>query len=37
MILTALQHGEVSCRWLDPRGVKVKGCEEAYRRRAAEP
>jgi hypothetical protein len=37
MILTALQHGEVSCRWLEPRGVQVKGCEEAYRRRAAEP
>jgi hypothetical protein len=37
MILTALQHGEVPCRWLEPRGVQVKGCEEAYRRRAAEP
>jgi hypothetical protein len=37
MILTALQLGEVSCRWIEPRGVQGKGCEEAYRRRAAEP
>jgi hypothetical protein len=37
MILTALQQGEVSCSWSEPRGVQVKDCEEAYRRRAAEP
>jgi hypothetical protein len=37
MILTALRRGEVSYRWVEPRGAQVKGCEEAYRRRAAEP
>jgi hypothetical protein len=37
VILTALQQGEVSCRWIEPRGVQVRSCEEAYRRRAAEP
>jgi hypothetical protein len=37
MILTALQRGEVSCRWVEPRGAQVEACEEAYRRRAAEP
>jgi hypothetical protein len=37
MILTALQRGEVSCRWVEPRSMQVKDCEEAYRRRAAEP
>jgi hypothetical protein len=36
MILTALRRGEVSCRWVGPRGVQTKDCEEAYRRRAAE-
>jgi hypothetical protein len=37
IILTALQQGAVSCRWVEPRGVQVKSCEEAYRLRAAEP
>ncbi len=36
MILTALRRGEVSCRWVEPHGVQMKGCEEAYRRSAAE-
>jgi hypothetical protein len=27
---------EVQCRWLEPRGMQVKSCEEAYRTRAAE-
>jgi hypothetical protein len=36
MILTALLRGEVSCRWVEPRGVQIKDCEAAYRRRAAE-
>jgi hypothetical protein len=37
VILAALQQGTVSCRWVEPRGVQVKSCEEAYRRRATEP
>jgi len=36
-ILTALQRGEASYRWVEPRGAQVKSCEEAYRLRAAEP
>lgn len=36
-ILAALQQGAVSYRWVEPRGVHVKSCEEAYRRRATEP
>jgi uncharacterized protein YodC (DUF2158 family) len=36
MILTTLQRGEVSCRWVEPRGAQIKDCEAAYRRRAAE-
>jgi hypothetical protein len=36
MIVRAFQRGEVSCRWVEPRGVQTESCEEAYRRRAAE-
>jgi hypothetical protein len=36
-LLAALQSGEVSCRWVEPCGVQVPRCREAYRRRAAEP
>jgi hypothetical protein len=37
LILTALDQGEVSCRWVEPHGVQVKSCETAYRLRAAGP
>jgi hypothetical protein len=37
LILTALERGEVSCRWVEPHGVQVKSCETAYRLRAAGP
>jgi hypothetical protein len=33
-VLIAVQQGEVACRWVEPRGVQVNSCEEAYRRRA---
>ena len=36
-LLAHLEGQEVRCRWLEPRGVQVKGCEEAYRTRASEP
>jgi hypothetical protein len=37
LILTAVERGEVSCRWVEPHGVQVKSCETAYRLRAAGP
>ena len=33
--LTALRQEEVKCRWVEPRGIQVRACEEAYRTRAA--
>ena len=35
-LLEDVARQEVQCRWLDPRGVQVQNCEEAYRTRAAE-
>ena len=35
-LLADVDRQEVRCRWLEPRGVQVKSCEEAYRERAAE-
>lgn len=34
LILTALAQGEISCRWVEPRGVQERCCETAYRLRA---
>ncbi len=34
-ILTALQQGEVKCRWMETRGIQSRACEVAYRARAA--
>jgi hypothetical protein len=34
MILAALEHGEVQCRWVEPHGIQIKTCQEAHRRRA---
>jgi hypothetical protein len=35
-LLENINRREVRCRWIEPRGVQVESCEEAYRRRAAE-
>jgi hypothetical protein len=35
-LLAAMGCREVRCRWLEPRGMQVKSCEEAYRARAGE-
>ena len=35
-LLEDIARQEVRCRWLDPRGVQAKSCEEAYRARTAE-
>ncbi len=35
-MLENIDRHEVQCRWLEPCSVRVKGCKEAYRRRAAE-
>ncbi len=34
-VVEALDRGEVKCRWVEPQGVHMHGCEEAYRARAA--
>ena len=34
-ILTTVQHGEATFRWVEPSGVQVHTCEDAYRQRAA--
>jgi hypothetical protein len=34
-ILHALEQGDVTCRWVEPRGMQVKSCEKHYRLRAA--
>jgi hypothetical protein len=36
-LLENIANQEVRCRWIEPRGVQVKSCEEAYRLRADEP
>ncbi len=35
-LLADIDRQEVRCRWLEPRGVQAKSCEEAYRTRAVE-
>jgi len=35
-LLADIARQEVRCRWLEPRGVQAKSCEEAYRARAAQ-
>jgi hypothetical protein len=34
-ILNAVQHEDVTCWWVEPLGLQVKKCKEAYRKRAA--
>jgi len=34
-ILEALEHGRVTCRWVESHGIQTKACQEAHRRRAA--
>jgi hypothetical protein len=34
-ILSAVGKGEVTYRWVEPRGAQVHTCEEGYRQRAA--
>jgi hypothetical protein len=36
-ILIALQQGDVSCRWVEPKGIHGNSCEDAYSLRAMEP
>ena len=35
-LLADVARQEVRCRWLEPRGLQVKSCEEAYRAHAAD-
>ena len=35
MILKALEQGQVKYRWVEPRGIQAKTCQEAHRQRAA--
>jgi hypothetical protein len=35
-LLADIDRHEISCRWLDVRGVQAQSCQEAYRDRAAE-
>jgi len=35
-ILSALDQGDVTCRWVEPAGIHKMACEQAYRARAAE-
>jgi hypothetical protein len=35
MILEALEHDKVQCRWVEPHGIQAKACQEARRQRAA--
>jgi hypothetical protein len=34
-ILSALERGEVQCRWVESSGIHAKACQEAHRNRTA--
>ena len=35
-LLEAMRQGEVTCRWVEPRGIQERACEQAYRARCPE-
>ncbi|MBI3326589.1 MAG: hypothetical protein HYZ81_07800 [Nitrospinae bacterium] len=35
-LLEAMRQGEVTCRWVEPRGMQGRVCEQAYRARCLE-